>query len=98
ARILAALPWVAGGAVGLKVLLAGVAIRSLVRRGELEAGATVRLLGAWCLAAVGLFALLSWLVPPGLVTGYGLALGVVLSLPLARLACAPLALAWNRHR
>jgi hypothetical protein len=97
-RILSALPWVAGGAVVLKFLLAGWAIRSLLRRGEWEPGAAIRLLGVWCMVTAGLFALLAWLVPAGRVTGYGLALGVVLFLPLARLVCAPLALAWNRHR
>jgi hypothetical protein len=50
------------------------------------------------LAAAGLFAVLACFVPPGLVLLYGLALGVVLFLPLTRLAVAPLALAWNRHR
>ena len=42
--------------------------------------------------------MLAWLVPSGVVPLYGLALGVVLFLPLARLLAAPLALAWNRHR
>jgi hypothetical protein len=37
-------------------------------------------------------------LPPGLLApGYGVAL-VVLFVPLTRLALAPVALAWNRHR
>ena len=97
-RFLDALPWVAGGAVVLKFLLAAWALRALCRRGELKPGAVAKLLGVWGLVAVGLFGLLLWLVPSGLVPAYGLALGVVLFVPLARLAVAPLALAWNRHR
>ena len=47
---------------------------------------------------VGLFGLLMWLVPqewagPGLLAGLS-----VLAMPLTRIALAPLALAWNRHR
>ena len=55
------------------------------------------LLGLWLVVAGGLVVLLSWLVP-GDISVYAIALGVVLFLPLARLAAAPLALAWNRHR
>jgi hypothetical protein len=96
-RILDALPWVAGVAVAPKILLAVWALSALRRRGELSSAAVAKLLGLWCLVAASLFALLAWLAPPGLVTLSGLALGVVLFVPLARLAVAPLALAWNRH-
>ena len=47
---------------------------------------------------IDLVALLAWLVPEGVLPLYGLALTAVLTVPLARLAAAPLALAWNRHR
>jgi hypothetical protein len=97
-RILDVLPWVAGVAVVLKFLLAAWALRALCRRGELKPAAGAKLLGAWSLVAVGLFGLLLWLVPSDLVTTNGLALGVALFVPLGRLAVAPLALAWNRHR
>jgi hypothetical protein len=96
-RILDALPWIAGVAVALKFLLAAWALRTLRRRGELDTAAVAKLLGLWCVVAAGLFALFAWLAPPGLVPTYALALGVVLFVPLARLALAPLALAWNRH-
>jgi hypothetical protein len=97
-RIFDALPWVAGTAVGLKLLAAGLALRALLRRGEVAPRVLARLLGLWLLTAATLFALLAWVVPSDQVPRYGLALGVVLFLPLARLAAAPLALAWNRHR
>ena len=69
----------------------------LCRRGEVRAAAAVKLSAAWAAAVAALFAGLAWLVPPTVVPTYGLALGVVLFVPLARLAAAPLALAWNRH-
>jgi hypothetical protein len=58
----------------------------------------MRLLGLWLGAALGLVAVLVWLIPSNYLPLYSAALGVVLFLPLARLAAAPLALAWNRHR
>lgn len=89
-RLLDALPWVAGGAVGVK-LLAAAWFAS-------RAGGAIRPVAAWAIAATGLAGVLAWLVPPALVPAYGVVLGVVLLLPLARLTAAPLALAWNRHR
>ncbi|HJZ57495.1 MAG TPA: hypothetical protein VKE74_21175 [Gemmataceae bacterium] len=96
-QLLDVLPWVAGVAIALKFVLAGWALRALNRRGQLSAAALVRLLGTWLLVAGSLFGFLVWLVPSSSVPVYGLALGVVLFVPLARLAAAPLALAWNRH-
>ena len=55
-------------------------------------------LTAWLFAALALFAGLAWLLPPGLVDAAGCAFAAVLTVPLARLALAPLALEWNRHR
>jgi hypothetical protein len=97
-RLLDALPWIAAGAVALKFLLAAWALWALHRRGELGTRALAGLVGAWLLTAASLFALLLSLVPSDLVPAHSLALAVVLIVPLARLAAAPLALAWNRHR
>ncbi|HEX4607619.1 MAG TPA: hypothetical protein VH092_05375 [Urbifossiella sp.] len=98
ARVADALPWVAAAAAAVKVLVAVWLLRLLVRRGEITGRTVGWLVGGWVLAAAGLFALLAWLAPPGLVPAYALAAGVVLFVPLARPALAPLALAWNRHR
>ena len=98
ATLWGALPWWAGGAVLLKLLAAGWALRALLRRGLVEAPTLVKLLGVWLLLAVGLFTLVCGVIPVGFVPVPLIACGVVLSLPLARLAAAPLALAWNRHR
>lgn len=97
-RILEWLSWAAGCAVALKFLVAGWALATLFRRGELAVGALVKLVGAWVIAAAALFGALAWLIPSDAVPRYGLALGSALFVPLARLVVAPLALAWNRHR
>jgi hypothetical protein len=86
------------GAVLLKLLAAGAVLQALVRRGLVEARMLAKLVGVWLLLAGGLFALAYAVVPAGAVPVSLIVCGVVLSLPLARLAAAPLALAWNRHR
>jgi hypothetical protein len=93
-----ALPWILGGVVVLKFALAGWALRASHRRGQLKYDTAAKLVAGWVAGAVGLFALLAWLVPSSVVPVERLAVGVVLLLPLARLAAAPAALAWNRHR
>jgi hypothetical protein len=91
------LPWLAGAAVLLKLLLAGWLARAARRRGLVAAPTLLGWLSGWSLAALGLFAVLALLVPAALAPRPYLALGVVLFLPLARLAAAPLALHANRH-
>lgn len=97
-RFLDALPWVASLAVIAKFVAAGWFAKALVKRGELEGVTVGRIAIGWLLAAGVLFGLLVWLAPADFAPTYGLALGAILFLPLARLAAAPLALGWNRHR
>jgi hypothetical protein len=52
----------------------------------------------WDVAVFALYGLLVWIVPLVLIGKYVLALIAILEVPLARLAAAPLAFAWNRHR
>jgi hypothetical protein len=92
------LPWLVGAAVVLKLLLAGWALRALYRRRLVTSPGLVGLLTAWVLAVSIIFAVLAWLLPRAWVSLSDIALGVVLLVPLARLALAPLALEWNRHR
>jgi len=61
-------------------------------------GAMTRWRALWLAAALGIAALLIWLLPPVLAPRLYVALGVFLWLPLGRLLLAPLALHWNRHR
>ena len=52
----------------------------------------------WDVAVFALYGLLVWLLPALLFPSYVLGLVAILEVPLVRLAAAPLALAWNRHR
>ena len=94
----ALLPWLLGGLALLKLFAAGWACRAASRRGLVSTRILARLLGLWLLVAIGLILFLCWLIPSEYLSLHSVALGVVLFLPLARLAAAPLALAWNRHR
>jgi hypothetical protein len=66
--------------------------------GLLEVRTALRCVAAWLLLASLLVGLLYWSLPAERVPFRYLALTIVLVLPMARLAAAPLALAWNRHR
>jgi hypothetical protein len=95
--LLSLVPWLAWLAVVVKLLLAGRALAEVRRRRLLEEGTLAKLLAGWLLIAGGLIAVLAWL-SAGAVPLSDVILGVVLLMPLARLAIAPLALAWDRHR
>jgi hypothetical protein len=96
--ILRALPWVLGAAVAVKAALAVWVVRALLRSGLVPVRTVSTLLGIWWGAAAGLFVLAVRAVPAEYAAPATLAAGVMLSLPLVRLAATPLALAWDRHR
>ena len=98
AELLAALPWAVGLAAAVKLLLGGWLVCVLMRRRLIEAPLMERLLAVWLLTAVGLAALLSWLIPTRLASWHLIIACVVLAMPLVRISLAPIALAWNRHR
>jgi hypothetical protein len=97
-RIQGLLPRLAELAMPAKLLSAAWALGSLRRRRLLDAGSLTFWVASWLVVAFGLFALIDAVLPAGLIRPRNLALAVVLFLPLARLAAAPLALEWNRHR
>jgi hypothetical protein len=84
--------------VGLK-LSAAVCIAMRLHDKKLLSDRTL-VIGAlcWDVAVFALYGLLVWIVPLALLGNYALVLIAILEVPLARLAAAPLALAWNRHR
>jgi hypothetical protein len=90
--------WLAPAAVALKLLLAGSAVRALLRRRLVTPRALAGWLAVWLLAVVALCGAFGWLLPPELAGWAGCAFAAVLLVPLARLALSPLALEWNRHR
>jgi len=76
---------------------AGVAVRlfrsRLLRDRTLVLGAA-----GWCVAVLALSAVLSWWIATELFPRYLFVFAAILAVPLVRLAAAPLALDWNRHR
>ncbi|MEA2568336.1 MAG: hypothetical protein QOI24_337 [Acidobacteriota bacterium] len=98
ARLWVALPSILSTLVVLKLMAAAyVAIRlhhrGLVSDRTILAGAV-----CWDVAVFALYGLLVWLTPALVFRRAPLALLAILAVPLARVAAAPLALAWNRHR
>jgi hypothetical protein len=93
-----ALPWLLGLAVTIKGFAACWTLRAASRRGHISTR-TLRVgLVCWLATAIGFFVLL-WTLLPGENRSVALVLsGVLLSLPLARLAAAPLAMDLQRHR
>ena len=95
---LLALPWLLGLAVTIKGFAACWTLRAAARRGHISTRTLRGGLAFWLATAIGLFVLLWTLLP---VENRSVALvlsGAILSLPLARLAAAPLALDLQRHR
>jgi hypothetical protein len=92
------LPWYAAVAALVKLLAAACVGHTLLRRGLIGPRALTRVLVVWLLAVASQFGLLCTAVSLDDVPALLLASGAVLSVPLARLLAAPLALAWNRHR
>jgi hypothetical protein len=96
--IMEALPWIASVAVVVKLSVGVWLLRILVRRGEITSRVAWRIVCVWGVVAAVLFGALAWINQQEFVSEYNLVLGVLLFLPFMRLALAPLALAWNRHR
>jgi hypothetical protein len=97
-QVLDLLPRLASYALVLKGGTGAWALQTLLRQRVLSSKALVILMAGWLLFALALFVLLHWLLPTNFVAPRHLALGILLTLPLTRLALAPLALKWNRHR
>jgi hypothetical protein len=96
--LLRALPEILAVFVVLKLVAAAwIAVR--LRRARLLTDRTL-VLGAacWCATVLAIAALLFWVLPAMLVRGYFLGMVAILFVPLTRLAAAPLAVGWSRHR
>lgn len=92
-----ALPWIAAALIGLKLSAAAWIATRLHRQRLLNGRTLVTVAACWLVVVLALYGLLSWLVTTPLIPRFFLAMVAVLSIPLARLSAAPLALAWNRH-
>ena len=98
AALFDALPWIPVVLACFKISVAAwIAVRlhdsRLLSDRTLLAGAA-----CWLGAVLALYWVLAWFVSTPLVPRYLIGSIAILEIPLARLAAAPLALAWNRHR
>ena len=98
ATLWSAIPWILAGLVAGKMAAASWVAVHLHRRRVLGDRTLVAGAAAWVVAVLALYGLLTWLLFTPFMPRYLLGLIAILTVPLARLAAAPLALAWNRHR
>ena len=91
-------PWALWSLVALKPIVAAGVLIALARSRLVSSSATSLMAGAWIVIVAGLWLIGCWLVPSQHASATTLLGGVVLFVPFSRLAAAPLALAWNRHR
>jgi hypothetical protein len=96
--LLGLLPSVLTVLILARLLLAGWALREVLRRGLVQSRTVGRWLAVWLLTASALFILLSLAVRTEHMPVYYVAFAVLVAMPMVRLTAAPLALAWNRHR
>jgi len=94
----AAVPWLIGLLLFVKALLAISILRGLTRSRLIRRPAAALLLGGWSAVVLGLCLLACLLVPGQAIAWTTLVPSIALLVPFSRLAAAPLALAWNRHR
>ena len=90
-------PWLIAAAVAAKSIAAVILLRKLWRSQFVARPAFGPCLALWCATTAALAAALFALAPAGASVWMPLA-SAVLVVPLNRLAAAPLALNWNRHR
>ena len=93
-----ALPWILAGLMCVKLSAAAWVATHLNHSRLLSDRMLITGAAAWLVAVLSLYALLVWLIDTPLVARYFFLLIAILSIPLARLSAAPMALAWNRHR
>jgi hypothetical protein len=93
----AAVPWVMGLLLALKLAAAAWAVYGLVRWRLTTAGGVALMIAAW-LAVVCSLCVLALVLLPAEGPATTVISAIALFIPFTRLAGAPLALQWNRHR
>jgi len=98
AAALAAVPWLIGLFLALKLAAAVFVVHGLLRWRLTTASGAALMIAAWLAVVISLGALALNLLPPEHAPATKIIPGIALLIPFARLAGAPLALEWNRHR
>jgi hypothetical protein len=94
----AAVPWLMGLILALKLAAAVFVVHGLLRWRLTTARGAVIMIATWLAIVSSLVALAFALVPLEFAPPTRVIPGIALVIPFARLAGAPLALDWNRHR
>jgi hypothetical protein len=95
---LTAVPWLIGLLLIMKVAAASFVVRGLVRSRLTGPGGAATMVAVWLVVVGALCALVLVLLPREYASPYNVIPGIALFNPFSRLAVAPLALEWNRHR
>ncbi|HEX7449471.1 MAG TPA: hypothetical protein VF306_18080 [Pirellulales bacterium] len=90
--------WLLGAALAAKLGLAAWAMYALCQRRLVPRPQILQCLAVWCAIVAIVCCGAVWLVPWEWASPWALSAGCILMAPFSRLAAAPLALAWNRHR
>lgn len=91
-------PWLVGAALVGKAILTPLTWCALVRRRIVPTATLQKWLALWCAAVAALTCMILGIAPAGALS-FGAALaGAIFLVPFNRLAVAPLAWNWNRHR
>ena len=92
------LPWILAALVLTKAIVASACAVGLHQRGLLNDRALLGAALCWLAIVVAVYGVQLWLAGSPLVPRYYMGAWAILPVPLARIAAAPLALAWSRHR
>jgi hypothetical protein len=98
--VMAAVPWLIAIMAAIKVSVSAWAFRASVRRGLMTTFEVVRASSLWLIASGSLVGLWAWVVPAkGMpVAAPVIWIALATMVPLGRVALAPLAMDWGRHR
>lgn len=97
-RAMEFVPHVLAVAVALKAIAAAKLLRALWRRKMINGEQLEVILSGWLLVSMVVFAVLAGAIPSERLSIVAKVLLAMHLVPLARLAAAPLAVEWNRHR
>jgi len=98
AAAIAAVPWLLGLLLMIKLVLGALIVRRLIMAELVGFGGAMLMVVTWIALAAVLCGLALYLLPAGYDAPLNTVLGICLFIPFARIAGAPLALEWNRHR
>jgi hypothetical protein len=95
---LAAVPWLLGLVLLVKLAAAGFVVRGLIHSHLTTPAGAAMMAAIWLVVVGSLCGLAMLLLPPEYATPKSIIPGIALFIPFCRIAGAPLALDWNRHR